>query len=173
MDRDRDGPRAHRRGDAAAGARLPDGRGQLGRCALLREGAWTGAGAFAIPHPLLLGDELPIWRGRNLTQVVEQEARAAEDAHALPVDEAALVAAHLAAGPDAAGTATLKRHGKRLAARHPAPGAYRWHRSLLTEWCEEVPDGADGALALADGAGLSPRSACCPGRWSRIGSAAS
>ncbi|MFD1938585.1 DUF4132 domain-containing protein [Nonomuraea mangrovi] len=80
-----------------------------------------------------------------------EKARAAEDAHALPVDEAALVAAHLAAGPDAAGTATLKKHGKRLAARHPAPGAYRWHRSLLTEWCEEVPDGADGALALADG----------------------
>ena len=83
-----------------------------------------------------------------------EKARAAEDAHALPVDEAALVAAHLAAGPDAAGTATLKKHGKRLAARHPVPGAYRWHRSLLTEWCEEVPDGADGAdgaLALADG----------------------
>ncbi|MEV0385194.1 DUF4132 domain-containing protein [Nonomuraea sp. NPDC050643] len=79
------------------------------------------------------------------------KARAAEDAHALPVDEAALVAAHLAAGPDAAGTATLKKHGKRLAARHPAPGAYRWHRGLLTAWCEEVPDGADGALALADG----------------------
>ncbi|MEV4582631.1 DUF4132 domain-containing protein [Nonomuraea jabiensis] len=79
------------------------------------------------------------------------QARAAEDAHALPVDEAALVAAHLAAGPDAAGTATLKKHGRRLAARHPAPGAYRWHRRLLTEWCEEVPDGADGALALADG----------------------
>ncbi|MEU0486115.1 DUF4132 domain-containing protein [Streptosporangium sp. NPDC006013] len=77
-----------------------------------------------------------------------EKARAAEDAHALPVDEAALVAAHLAAGPDAAGTATLKKHGKRLAARHLAPGAYRWHRSLLTEWCEEVPD---GALALADG----------------------
>ncbi|MEU7827558.1 DUF4132 domain-containing protein [Nonomuraea sp. NPDC049129] len=80
-----------------------------------------------------------------------EKARAAEGAHALPVDEAALVAAHLDAGPDAAGTATLKKHGKRLAARHPAPGAYRWHRSLLTEWCEEVPDGADGALALADG----------------------
>ncbi|MGC4954636.1 DUF4132 domain-containing protein [Actinomadura citrea] len=80
-----------------------------------------------------------------------EKARAAEDAHALPVDEAALVAAHLAAGPDAAGTATLRKHGKRLAARHPALGAYRWHRSLLTEWCEEVPDGADGALALADG----------------------
>ncbi|MBB6348895.1 hypothetical protein FHU36_005440 [Nonomuraea muscovyensis] len=80
-----------------------------------------------------------------------ERARAAEDAHALPVDEAALVAAHLTAGPDAAGTATLKMHGKRLAARHPAPGAYRWHRSLLTEWCEEAPDGADGALALADG----------------------
>ncbi|AUH39640.1 DUF4132 domain-containing protein [Streptomyces sp. CMB-StM0423] len=80
-----------------------------------------------------------------------EKARAAEDAHALPVDEGALVAAHLAAGPDAAGTATLKKHGKRLAARHPAPGAYRWHRSLLTEWCEEVPDGADHALALADG----------------------
>jgi hypothetical protein len=80
-----------------------------------------------------------------------EKARAAEDTHALPVDEAALVAAHLAAGPDAAGTATLKKHGKRLAARHPAPVAYRWHRSLLTEWCEEVPDGADGALALADG----------------------
>ncbi|MGV9386553.1 DUF4132 domain-containing protein [Nonomuraea sp. NPDC003707] len=80
-----------------------------------------------------------------------EKARAAEDAHALPVDEAALVAAHLAAGPDAAGTATLKKHGKRLAARHPAPDAYRWHRSLLTAWCEEVPDGADGALALADG----------------------
>ncbi|MFC4013649.1 DUF4132 domain-containing protein [Nonomuraea purpurea] len=79
------------------------------------------------------------------------KARAAEDAHALPVDEAALLAAHLAAGPDAAGAATLKKHGKRLAARHPAPGAYRWHRSLLTEWCEAVPDGADGALALADG----------------------
>ncbi|MFD1539695.1 DUF4132 domain-containing protein [Nonomuraea guangzhouensis] len=79
------------------------------------------------------------------------KARAAEDTHALPVDEAALVAAHLAAGPDAAGTATLKKHGKRLAARHPALGAYRWHRSLLTEWCEEVPDGTDGALALADG----------------------
>ncbi|NUW37903.1 DUF4132 domain-containing protein [Nonomuraea sp. SMC257] len=79
------------------------------------------------------------------------KARAAEDAHALPVDEAALVAAHLAAGADAAGTATLKKHGERLAARHPAPGAYRWHRGLLTAWCEEVPDGADGALALADG----------------------
>ncbi|MGW2331439.1 DUF4132 domain-containing protein [Streptomyces sp. NPDC001700] len=80
-----------------------------------------------------------------------EKARAAEDAHALPVAEAALVAAYLAAGPDAAGTATLKKHGKRLAARHPAPGAYRWHRGLLTEWCEEFPDGADGALALADG----------------------
>ncbi|MGP3974263.1 DUF4132 domain-containing protein [Streptomyces sp. 8N114] len=83
-----------------------------------------------------------------------EKARAAEDAHALPVDEAALIAAHLAAGPDAAGTATLKRHGKRLAARQPAPGAYRWHRSLLTDWCEGFADGADGAggaLALADG----------------------
>ncbi|MEO3827998.1 DUF4132 domain-containing protein [Actinomadura sp. B10D3] len=80
-----------------------------------------------------------------------ESARAAEDAHALPVDEAALVAAHLAAGPDAAGTATLKKHGKRLVARHPAPDAYRWHRGLLTEWCEEVPDGVGGALALADG----------------------
>lgn len=36
---------------------------------------WKGADAFAIPHPLLLGDELPIWRGRNLTQVVEQVRR--------------------------------------------------------------------------------------------------
>ncbi|MEO3848912.1 DUF4132 domain-containing protein [Streptomyces sp. B8F3] len=80
-----------------------------------------------------------------------EKARAAQDAHALPVDEAALVAAHLAAGADTAGTATLKKHGKRLAARHPAPDAYCWHRTLLTAWCEEVPDGADGALALADG----------------------
>ncbi|GAA2215313.1 hypothetical protein GCM10009850_107800 [Nonomuraea monospora] len=79
------------------------------------------------------------------------QARAAEDTHALPVDEAALVAAHLVAGPDAAGTATLKKHAKRLAARHPAPDAYRWQRSLLTGWCEQVQDGADGALALADG----------------------
>ncbi|MCP2337430.1 hypothetical protein [Actinomadura rupiterrae] len=81
-----------------------------------------------------------------------EKARAAEEAHALPVDEAALIAAHLAAGPDAAGSPTLKKHGKRLAARHPAAAdAYRWHRSLLIEWCEQVPDGADGALALADG----------------------
>ncbi|UBU18323.1 DUF4132 domain-containing protein [Nonomuraea gerenzanensis] len=80
-----------------------------------------------------------------------EQARAAEDAHTLPVDEAALVAAHLAAGPDAAGPATLKKHGKRLAARHPAPDAYRWQRALLTAWCEHVQDGADGALALADG----------------------
>ncbi|WP_432251924.1 DUF4132 domain-containing protein [Streptomyces sp. HNM1019] len=80
-----------------------------------------------------------------------EKARDAEDAHALPVDEAALVAAHLAAGPDAAAAATLKKHGKRLAARHPAPGAYHWHRSLLTAWCEDVPDGEGGALALADG----------------------
>ncbi|WP_026412861.1 DUF4132 domain-containing protein [Actinomadura oligospora] len=80
-----------------------------------------------------------------------EKARAAEDVHALPVDEAALIAAHLVAGPDAAGTATLKKHGTRLAARHPAPVAYRWHRGLLTEWCEEVLDGEDGALALADG----------------------
>ncbi|RKT88124.1 protein of unknown function [Saccharopolyspora antimicrobica] len=80
-----------------------------------------------------------------------EKARAAEDAHALLVDEAALVAAHLAAGPDVAATATLKKHRKRLATRHPAPDAYRWHRSLLTEWCEEVPDGAEGALVLAEG----------------------
>ncbi|GAA0936717.1 DUF4132 domain-containing protein [Nonomuraea longicatena] len=80
-----------------------------------------------------------------------ESARAAEDTHALPVDEAALIAAHLAAGPDAAGTATLDKHGRRLAARHPAPGAYRWHRSLLTAWGEEVQDGADGALVLAHG----------------------
>ncbi|MFI7439726.1 DUF4132 domain-containing protein [Nonomuraea indica] len=80
-----------------------------------------------------------------------ETARAAEETHALPVDEAALVAAHLVAGPDAAGSATLRKHGKRLAARHPAPAAYDWHRRLLTAWCEKVPDGADGALALADG----------------------
>ncbi|MGW4801985.1 hypothetical protein ACWEPC_57180, partial [Nonomuraea sp. NPDC004297] len=79
------------------------------------------------------------------------KARAAEDTHTLPVDETALVAAHLAAGPDTAATTTLKKHARRLAARHPAPVAYHWHRRLLTEWCEKVPDGADGALVLADG----------------------
>jgi hypothetical protein len=80
-----------------------------------------------------------------------ETARAAEEAHALPVDEAALVTAYLMAGADVAGSATLKKHGKRLAARHSAPAAYDWHRRLLTAWCEEVPDGADGALALAEG----------------------
>ncbi|MER7082297.1 protein of unknown function [Saccharopolyspora kobensis] len=80
-----------------------------------------------------------------------EKARAAEETRALLVDETALIAAHLTAGADVAATATLKKHRKRLGARHPEPDAYRWQRSLLTAWCEEVPDGADGALVLAEG----------------------
>lgn len=50
MDRDRDGPRAHRRGDAAAGARLPDGRGpRAGQGARRRQ---EGSGRGTARRPL-------------------------------------------------------------------------------------------------------------------------
>ncbi|MCP2337431.1 DUF4132 domain-containing protein [Actinomadura rupiterrae] len=56
-------------------APIAGGAPDLGRCEPLKEGIWTQADAFAIPHPLLLGDELLIWRARNLKQVVEQVRR--------------------------------------------------------------------------------------------------
>ncbi|GAA3972186.1 hypothetical protein GCM10023085_63120 [Actinomadura viridis] len=85
-----------------------------------------------------------------------EKARAAESDHALPVDEAELVAAYVAAGSGAVGSATLKRHADRLAKRHSPDDACRWQRRLLTEWCEA---GEDDALILAAGWARAARAA--------------
>ncbi|GAA2446009.1 hypothetical protein GCM10010191_73690 [Actinomadura vinacea] len=99
-----------------------------------------------------------------------EHARAAEVEHALPVDEAELVAAHLAAGSGAVGASTLKRHTARLGKRHSPDDAYRWQRRLLTEWCEA---GEDNALILAAGwAGAAGAAGWTPGAGPNAGDVA-
>ncbi|MEW2352244.1 DUF4132 domain-containing protein [Spirillospora sp. NPDC029432] len=147
---------AHRARALAAQTELRAARDLAARKPGLARTALTGAGdALEAGAPELLPpfyDEcariLAAAGSSRFACAFFEKARAAERAHALPVDEAELVAVHLAAGSDAVGPPTLKAHAGRLAARHAPAGAYRWFLRLLTEWCEA---GEDHALVLAAG----------------------